>query len=97
MSDARISKMWEESDKGAREIMSNLRAEIERLREECEYKWISVEDKLPEESESYLVYLGNRGYINKIDVDYYSTLLGTFANGNDVTHWMPLPEPPETD
>lgn len=65
-------------------------------------KWISVKDKLPGELEFVLAY-GNE--INmKIQVvslwksDYPNKVIGYQLNGNsmnDVTHWMPLPEPPK--
>lgn len=60
-------------------------------------EWISVKDRLPEEERHVLVWVK----------DGYSLIDWTF-NGqwqvnpymrNDITHWMPLPEPPkeETD
>lgn len=64
--------------------------------------WISVEDELPKNRESILFtdggcvysgrYYGGRYYGDKGDwVDFceVSTLI------EDVTHWMPLPEPPK--
>ena len=59
--------------------------------------WISVKDRLPDEAGDYLVYEGNRGYVQKVCVDFFSTEYGCFGNGNDATHWMPLPEPPEVN
>jgi hypothetical protein len=66
--------------------------------------WISVKDRLPEESGIYLVFsnLGNRLILDysarhKLfnSFDSYSTEQAKgFAIA--VTHWMPLPEPPET-
>ena len=65
--------------------------------------WASVEERLPEErnihgqSANYLViddwgnmaeaWLDRRGWIN--------ALSGTPDDPIDVTHWMPLPEPPK--
>ena len=58
--------------------------------------WISVKDcGLPEVSGNYLVYEGNRGYVNKMNVDFYSIKYGCFGNAGDATHWMPLPDPPK--
>ena len=57
-----------------------------------EPKWISVKDRLPEDERHVLVWVK----------DGYSLIDWTF-NGkwqvnpymrNDITHWMPLPEPP---
>lgn len=59
--------------------------------------WIKVEDRLPED-EHILIYDGEnisigffdglhfRDYMNQDDMSVYSNL--------NVTHWMPLPEPP---
>lgn len=72
-------------------------------RKQTEGEWISVEDKLPEASGIYLVYsyLGNRMVLdysakhklfNSFD-SYSKKAAEALAIG--VTHWMPLPEPPE--
>lgn len=67
--------------------------------------WISIEDKLPpkgkngfptvivytEDSEvavGFLDYCGDEWYVLHGDED-------CLKSGNNVTHWMPLPEPPE--
>jgi hypothetical protein len=57
--------------------------------------WISVEDRLPEKLESFLIYDGtviawaflnsDSRYVDMAKCDFY----------NNVTHWMPLPEPPK--
>lgn len=49
-------------------------------------RWIPVEERLPEEGEVVLLYYG--GDTDPIAVGKYLGLGG-------VTHWMPLPEPPE--
>jgi len=60
-------------------------------------KWISVKDKLPEVyMVRYLTYIPcpwqkHRLFI--IQDRYYSTPVSWELEG--VTHWMPLPEPPE--
>ena len=69
-------------------------------------EWISVEDRLPKDDGEYLVHLDS----GDIFVDEYNTdwLFGS-DNYNEsmqaalgvpeicVTHWMPLPEPPQDD
>ena len=77
-------------------------------------KWISVDDKLPDEDFCYVLVACEGG---KIDVTFYSEdreLLKNYGNsysrkcqgklsgyfslshayGYEITHWMPLPEPP---
>jgi hypothetical protein len=64
--------------------------------------WISVEDRLPEKADRYLVALEFDGAI-VVDFDDYEE----FREGWDwlryydieppITHWMPLPEPPESE
>lgn len=51
-------------------------------------RWIPCSERLPEAGEEVLVFSRSRG----IAVDYYDRCLFGYA---DVTHWMPLPEPPE--
>lgn len=50
--------------------------------------WIPCSERMPAIGEGVLVYSRNRG----MSVDYYDRGLFGFA---DVTHWQPLPEPPE--
>lgn len=62
-------------------------------------KWISVEDRLPEEPGEVLMALYGRVCIAWYHID------GRFESGSGlvfsaekaVTHWMPLPEPPKED
>ena len=61
-------------------------------------EWISVEDRLPDESVSCLVFGPDGNYVGWVcdpvqkwwaregDLDDYCV---------EVTHWMPLPEPPK--
>jgi hypothetical protein len=71
-------------------------------------QWISVDDYLPEENVKVLTFnKANIGIGSSIEVDYLidfgpgdpqyiwsSVLLDEYT---DVTHWMPLPEPPSTN
>ena len=77
--------------------ISRLRKRIEELEAElAKYRWIPVSERLPE-GDAVLVYR-ERGKSN-IDIDW------TFIEGgreywynsglDNVTHWMPLPEPPQ--
>lgn len=59
-------------------------------------EWVSVTDRMPEIGRFVLVFLTNIDYLPYKIAVYY-------GNGNwsgldrHITHWMPLPEPPETD
>jgi hypothetical protein len=59
-------------------------------------EWISVKDRLPEEGANVLIY--NKEYLHKglIETDYYEN--NRFRYFRDtVTHWMPLPSPPNAE
>lgn len=71
---------------------------LEGYRKQSE--WISVEDRLPENGTArVLVFLADDWFTkpigeNKIDTDRF--IDGNWVRwGRHVTHWMPLPEPPE--
>lgn len=59
-------------------------------------KWVRVDDGLPTQEGDYLVF----------DPDFEAQMVASFSNGKfeldvsywepkDITHWMPLPTPPE--
>lgn len=62
-------------------------------------KWISVNEKLPQEGMEVLVYLPGKG--GRIKIDF----MDTESQGKEdpwntyvksaITHWMPLPEAPK--
>jgi hypothetical protein len=67
-------------------------------------KWISVNDRLPDNSNVVLAYnlKNSRGiYIHKIYFAFYYEYRWTQSNDAawkmDVTHWMPLPNPPKEE
>ena len=51
-------------------------------------RWIPCSERLPEVGEEVLVYSRSSG----MAVDYYDRGLFGYSG---VTHWMPMPEPPE--
>ena len=58
------------------------------------FKWNHVEDQLPEEDVRVLVCVNSERSDTKMDTD--RMLDGKWVRwGSDITHWMPLPEPPE--
>ena len=58
-------------------------------------QWISVKDKLPETEEEVLVLTVSK--TGNVNVDKGYLLNGRFVHRGSavVTHWMPLPEPPD--
>ena len=76
----------------AREDNPALIAELRKLREES--RWIPVTEWLPYEGESVLLTWGGHvliGYHHERSDGFYSV----FERVDDVTHWRPLPKPPE--
>ena len=70
-------------------------------------EWISVDDRLPEEDDNYIVTACDEGcsagegiwYSTVVVVaEYYKgswTWYDEYSLEGIVTHWMPMPEPPE--
>jgi len=60
---------------------------------EVNMEWISVEEQMPEIGSYVFVYLSERGFQ---EVPYVVTKFDKYGfNLSNVTHWMPLPEPPK--
>lgn len=62
-------------------------------------RWIPVEERLPEHGKNVLVHVANRVGMWHTEIDWQKDN-GEWANNADcewytITHWMPLPEPPE--
>jgi len=69
-------------------------------------RWISCKDKMPEDNTSVLfVYVSENG-VKSVHYGYHQTLKGLGSSwakpsggrqycDDDITHWQPLPEPPE--
>jgi len=57
-------------------------------------EWISVDERLPDKFATFIVDYGN----GRSGCAWFDDNLSCFYCGNykvNVTHWMPLPEPPE--
>lgn len=57
-------------------------------------EWTSVKDRLPDEKTRVLVFVPHSNI--KIDIDGMVGRIWVRWNGH-VTHWQPLPEPPEEE
>ena len=55
-------------------------------------EWISVKDRLPDKPMKCLVYT-KRGECGGYEITYYNQ--GFNLQYSNVTHWMPLPQPPK--
>ena len=70
-------------------------------------RWISVEDALPEKDKSYITYAETTKYCNHNEIPEEVRINVLYFNGEEwydeeckyynVTHYMPLPEPPEKE
>lgn len=64
-------------------------------------KWISVEERLPENQDNVLILYGNGGvaiaYYDEDDEFFWRSLGDGAYRGVSATHWMPLLEPPKED
>ena len=60
--------------------------------------WVSTDDRLPEMDVNVLVYteLRNIFVASRVVAETWEDDYGSFLTEN-VTHWIPLPEPPESE
>ena len=75
------------------------------IEELCKPKWIPVTERLPSIGEEVIVF-ADRTTIRIWSLErYYPTIADVFweredgyhEDASEVTHWMPLPEPPESE
>ena len=67
-----------------------------------EHRWIPVTERLPENSGHYLIYVvgGEFKQWSMVTMAYYHKIFyydDMEDNFDQITHWMPLPEPPKED
>lgn len=59
-------------------------------------KWVKCSERMPEELEDVLVSDGRSVEVMYLRLGlWYVTSPDSAICGDEVTHWMPLPEPPE--
>ena len=62
-------------------------------------KWISVDNRLPEEDGYYLCCIKSSLFPDRVYIDILECTKSSFEEGHiytdTVTHWTPLPEPPK--
>jgi hypothetical protein len=84
--------------------LAEVSADRDHLREAAKMmpKWISVEERLPEQGKRYLVlgyfHATNKPFIEILWHDAHDLWWNRLYKGDySVTHWMPLPEPPKEE
>ena len=73
-----------------------LREAADAIEELQKPKWIPVTERLPEPMKDVVLFMryGEYKQLSEFAVGYYDDKLSDFSYC-DVTHWMPLPEPPK--
>lgn len=86
---------YDSYDECTKDILNDALTLIEHLEAKVQ-KWISVEERLPEDGETALTYKNGI-----VEVQVYEKKRNGWIKGNwfwsmaTVSHWMPLPEPPK--
>ena len=64
-------------------------------------QWVSVEERMPEESGRYICWFGKNQVLKGAEIVMYVDEWKAFGSLKslerypNITHWMPLPEPPK--
>ena len=84
------------------DIADALRLALAALREQAERRWIPVTERLPKPFESVLAYIPSEAPLPTVHESYIADhdewvciLTVERYKPGEVTHWMPLPEPPK--
>ena len=97
--DCRIAKLEKEIDRLKEDLAETqaclLERNIELDVERRSHRWIPVSERLPEEGEGVVVAVEG-GFVYPDTFDCVSEGIPRFYDAYNVTHWMPLPEPPES-
>lgn len=98
--DDKLQEAINERDELQRQVITlenevnHLDGKINELKEK--YKWISVNDKLPEKWVDILAWYDDEIITAQLTDDnkWCNKSITYFIHSDDVTHWQPLPEPP---
>lgn len=61
-------------------------------------RWVSVDERMPEDNDDVLIVCRSKYGLYNIDIGYYNgEQIVRLVGREEVTHWMPLPEPPKED
>lgn len=80
----------------AADLIEQQAAKIKELEEKIP-RWIPVTEKIPPDQEEVLVLTRSKNGVRNVDKGYWAIDHFIHRRRAEVTHWMPLPEPPETD
>ena len=80
----------------AADLIEQQAAKIKELEEKIP-RWIPVTEKIPPDQEEVLVQTRSKNGVRNVDSGYWAIDHFIHRGRAEVTHWMPLPEPPETD
>ena len=80
----------------AADLIEQQAAKIKELEEKIP-RWIPVTEKIPPDQEEVLVLTRSKNGVRNVDKGYWAIDHFIHRGRAEVTHWMPLPEPPETD
>lgn len=72
-------------------------AALSEQREDKRMDWISVRDRLPEDQVEVLVATRSKNGVRNIDKGYLAIDHFIHRGRAEVTHWLPMPEPPKED
>jgi hypothetical protein len=87
----------------------NIEVAIQALQAQAERRWIPVSEKMPDNCGMPLllvgvngygqrrVFQGFTGYMKRGTLLFFSNTRDVDINAWNITHWMPLPEPPKED
>ena len=89
----------EELSKENESLGKDLTSAVELLKKKRKPKWIPVTERLPEKDTNVIANTKDFGVCETLfyDETHWYDPVEVYANYGTVTHWMPLPSPPEEE